>query len=544
MLPHLLLALTLTAGQVEPVPTEPPAAFGAPVAVAADFVPDTAEPQSAPGALARAQMGTPKEVLPVPPTSTKEVLPVPPTVSPAPAEKGAEKAEAAKAPEEGGFCKKVLKAYKDEFTKKEATEEETPAPRRGLPEPWSAPPFPGHEYQGYPNIGVAPDSEIYPLQKGLADTALGDFLKDNRIRMLGWATVSGNWSTSQKSNLPAAYWVQPNTVALDQAVIRFEREPDTVQTDHTDWGFRFTQFYGIDYRYTSAGGYFSSQLLKNNREYGYDPLEIYFDYYIPWVAQGMLIRVGRYISPPDIEAQMSPDNYLASHSLLFAYDCYTQTGVLVTVKVNDQINAQAGINAGCDMAPWYDGAVPTAFLGLRWVSKANNDSIYTCLNSCNNGAFRENDQHDNLNYIVSTWTHRFSEQIHTSTEAYYLWQHNALVGGTVSTGPPQSFGGGGGPGAFIGGDAPCYGVLNFLNVQVSKQDYFTIRNEWWDDNKGERTGYATNYSSHTIGFCHNFNAYLQIRPEIGYYRSYNLPAFDLGTKRNMIMGGTDLTIRF
>ncbi len=41
---------------------------------------------------------------------------------------------------------------------------------------------------------------------------------------------------------------------MDQAVLRFERQEDTVQTDHIDWGFRFTNLYGIDYRYLMAGG--------------------------------------------------------------------------------------------------------------------------------------------------------------------------------------------------------------------------------------------------------------------------------------------------
>ena len=48
--------------------------------------------------------------------------------------------------------------------------------------------------------------------------------------------------------------------------------------------------------------------------------------------------------------------------------------------------------------------------------------------------------------------------------------------------------------------------------------------------RGERSGFATNYSSHTIGISHQFNDLVMIRPEIGFYHSYNVPAFDLGTK--------------
>jgi hypothetical protein len=41
-----------------------------------------------------------------------------------------------------------------------------------------------------------------------------------------------------------------------------------------------------------------------------------------------------------------------------------------------------------------------------------------------------------------------------------------------------------------------------------------------------------------------FTRWLQIRPEVGYYRSWTVPAFDLGTRRNMIMCGFDTTLRF
>jgi len=50
----------------------------------------------------------------------------------------------------------------------------------------------------------------------------------------------------------------------------------------------------------------------------------------------MVIKFGRYISPPDIEAQLAPDNYLYTHSLMFTFDCYTQTGINPDIKLNDQ----------------------------------------------------------------------------------------------------------------------------------------------------------------------------------------------------------------
>jgi hypothetical protein len=424
------------------------------------------------------------------------------------------------------------------------------APRRAPPSPWDSPPFPVSEYQGYPLIGVPASPNEDPLQKALYLGPYGQQIRDSRIEVHGWVTSGGNWSNAHRSNLPTAYWIVPNSYQLDQAVVKFEREVDWVQTDHIDWGFRSVHMYGIDYRYTTAGGWFSQQLLYHNNLYGYDPVELYFEMYIPRVWEGMVIRVGRWIACPDIETQYAPDNYLATHSLLFTYDTYTQTGCMFSFQLNKHNMVQGAIESGTDMAPWYPGATPTGFFGWRWVAQDNNNAFYTCLNNINNAKFRyfmadgRKSGHDNFNYIVSTWEHRFSKKVHTKTEAYFMWQIDAVLGGTPSLGPVMSFGGGGGLGKFIPGVSRTYGVLNYSMFQLSNRDYFTVRNEWWRDEQGERTGFPSNYSSHTVGISHQFNDLMMIRPEIGFYHSYDVPAFDLGKNKNLLMYGFDFTIRF
>ena len=128
------------------------------------------------------------------------------------------------------------------------------------------------------------------------------------------------------------------------------------------------------------------------------------------------------------------------------------------------------------------------------MSKDNNDAVYTVLNQINNAEFQHftvNGQpagHDNFNYIVSTWEHRFSKEIHTKWEAYYMWEFNAELGGTPSLGAPQTFASAGSDNPTIPGMSLAYGVLNYTMFQVSKRDYFTVRNEWYRDQTGFRTG--------------------------------------------------------
>ena len=46
----------------------------------------------------------------------------------------------------------------------------------------------------------------------------------------------------------------------------------------------------------------------------------------------MNIRIGRIISEPDIEAQLAPNNLMASHSLLYGFDNYCQEGIFTTTR--------------------------------------------------------------------------------------------------------------------------------------------------------------------------------------------------------------------
>ncbi len=79
---------------------------------------------------------------------------------------------------------------------------------------------------------------------------------------------------------------------------------------------------------------------------------------------------------------------------------------------------------------------------------------------------------------------------------------------------------------------------------VSKRDYFTVRNEWWRDERGERSGFASTYTSHSVGWSHMLSDVVMIRPEIGYYHSYDAKAFDRGNKNYLWQFGMDVTVRF
>jgi hypothetical protein len=83
-------------------------------------------------------------------------------------------------------------------------------------------------------------------------------------------------------------------------------------------------------------------------------------------------------------------------------------------------------------------------------------------------------------------------------------------------------------------------MVNYVERQFGKKDYLSIRNEFFDDIKGQRTGYKDKYSEHMVGWGHWVGTTILMRPEISFMRAYDRPAFDSGTKQNQTMLAGDI----
>ena len=170
----------------------------------------------------------------------------------------------------------------------------------------------------------------------------------------------------------------------------------------------------------------------------------------------------------------------------------------------------------------------------------NKDSIYTCLNNINDAEFRHFDLaegpagHDNFNYLVSTWQHTFNEKSTRRPKATSCGRTTPNSAARRASGPSMPFGGGGGNGHTV-----ARHVLRLRRAQLHRCSRSRRRTSSPSATSGGKTNAACGraipgtYTSHAIGLTHNFNSVLQIRPEIGYYRNWTEPAFDLGTKQNL-----------
>jgi hypothetical protein len=411
---------------------------------------------------------------------------------------------------------------------------------RALPSPLDSPPFPNSDWLGTFVIGEPDSTPNGPLQHAL----FGKKLDSSQFRFYGYVDASYNESTSKNSNYPLTYDIVPNRPELDQGVLRFERVLNTVQTNHVDWGFRLTQLYGTDYRFTTMKGILSDQLLSRNDLYGYDPVEAYGTIYFPKWGQGTVVLYGRYISPPDIEAQLAPGNYMFTHSIMFGVDPYTFTGIFAMTRFSQYWSLLYGVHGGNDMAFWSDSSTPNGQLLVRYVSHDNNDSFWGGINSLGDG--RTRNQHDNLQHIVGTWGHRFNSKVHMMTEVYNEFQYDPNKGGTVINGPGEPYYEGTGAGPVLPGKADATGAVNYLQYELSPKDYLSLRTDYFNDPRGWRYGYNTAYTSHTLAYVRWLSPTTEFRPEVRYDHSYasGVTPFDNGTRKDQWTLAADIIFKF
>lgn len=457
--------------------------------------------------------------------------------------------------------------------------------------PESTPPmsFTEWPYGATTSIGVSrPNSVDSPFMVSILNTSIGKWLERNHIQTYGWLNGGGNISsntTKPGGNAPVAYMYTPNTAELDQAVLYIERIPDTVQTNHMDWGFRLSGLYGENYRYTTTYGIASYQLLNNNAVYGYDAPMVYGEVYMPRVAEGLLFRFGRYISIPDIEAQLAPNNYMYSHSMTYSFDNYTNEGIVGSLAVTKNVILQLGLVAGTDTALWNmgkkvnnpapnplypdstflkdPGAQLSAVACVRMTWNNGNDTFYPCIDGINNGDWGYN----NLQWYGFTYYHKFNDRWHIAYEIYSLHQDNvANLNNTVAA---TAIAAGGTPFSpqYIPFNAPnaakcndssvlscrasALGTVAYLNYQFSPLDNLSIRPEFYDDKDGQRTGTKTRYLNFGIGWQHWLSPQIEIRPEVIYYYALDADAFNgnvnagiLPDKQYAALGSMDVILHF
>jgi hypothetical protein len=353
-----------------------------------------------------------------------------------------------------------------------------------------------------------------------------------------WWVWSGTPPNPARCRHPVAYDIFPDKIELNQAVVYIERLPDTIQTSHFDWGYHVTGFFGIDYRFTTAKGYFSEQLLLSNKQYGFDPVLEYVDLYFP-VKDGLNIRIGRFLSVPGIEAQLAPNNYNMTHSLLYTIDPFTDTGAIASLRLNQQWMIQLGISCSHDVACWTEDRRASGIFCLNYSTTSNNDNFNGCANGINDAKYAYN----NLQEYDLTWYHKFNAKWHTATETWYMYENS--VPNVVNPVKPEL----GANGAFCAAGqlrctAPEYAIVNSLNRDVTPKFMIGFRSDLLNDKKGQRTGIPGKYTENTFYLTRYIGTTVMFRPELRFDHSWDREGYNDGNARNRLFFGMDVIYKF
>jgi hypothetical protein len=88
--------------------------------------------------------------------------------------------------------------------------------------------------------------------------------------------------------------------------------------------------------------------------------------------------------------------------------------------------------------------------------------------------------------------------------------------------------------------APDWATVNYISRQVGKKDAIIIRNEYFNDIRGQRTGFKTKYTEDDISWNHWIGTTVVFRPELRYEHAYDASPYDNGAKPNQLMFAADM----
>jgi hypothetical protein len=158
---------------------------------------------------------------------------------------------------------------------------------------------------------------------------------------------------------------------------------------------------------------------------------------------------------------------------------------------------------------------------------------------------------NNLQESIVSYTHKFNNKWWTTFEFQYMYMKNCITAPNHQV-PLQD-------GFFPvhGGFVAEGGVLNYTMLRLAGNTFLTIRNEWFDDNGGARTGYASSYDENSIGITWWPTKLIVFRPEVRFEHSFASSSFnpyydsrpmhgayDNGTKSSQVTFACDITYHF
>ncbi len=92
--------------------------------------------------------------------------------------------------------------------------------------------------------------------------------------------------------------------------------------------------------------------------------------------------------------------------------------------------------------------------------------------------------------------------------------------------------------------APEWAMVNYVEKELSDKNYVSIRSDFLDDMKGQRTGFKTRYTEETLMWGHWVGSTILLRPEIRFDHAIDRRAYDDGTRMSQFQLAMDVIFKF
>jgi len=257
----------------------------------------------------------------------------------------------------------------------------------------------------------------YPLMEALYGRSDGSAWKNSSVQLYGWINPGFNLSTSKNSNLPRGItffpiaWIWTRRYSTS-SVCRIPSRPTMLIGA---FGRQCTRHRLSLY---DRQGWLSQQLLLKHQQYGFDPLMLYGDLYIPQVADG-----------PETSA-LGVTSPFRHRSAIGREQLHVQplAPVLLRSIHADRNHRHAEAQQPLARQSRFICRERYSALGERrqasltacvaYTFNHGNDEVYPCASGINSGKYAYN----NVQLFVTTWYHKFNQSWHMATEAYYEYQ--------------------------------------------------------------------------------------------------------------------------
>ena len=308
------------------------------------------------------------------------------------------------------------------------------------------------------------------------------FLKDNNLKVGGWAeaSVSANANaTSNGYNGPITFQDKDGQFQMNQLNVYLQKAIN-VSGDSFDWGGRVDVMYGSDAIFTQAYGNLAGTPrgdwdlhLIGDQTYNMAIPNAYAEFNLP-VGNGLDVKVGHFYTPIGYETVTAPDNFFFTKPYTFQYgEPFTHTGFLGNYAVDENWSAMAGAVTGSATGGW-DGNFNSqlgnwSFLGGgTWTS---DDKAYS-LNVAGTAGNRSYSNPGNNSfwgmYSIVGKANWLDDDLH------YVIQHDHGFANSVVNENLQDV------------NAQWYGINQYLMYDIEDNLGVGLRAEWFRDANGYR----------------------------------------------------------